>query len=211
MAKKTPLIRYSPHLARKICDLIAEGESLQSISQMDGMPPRRTMRNWLSTYPALERDYEIARRERTDNLVDEAIEIADSVSGCTDNAKVQAARLAIDTRRWLASKLLPERFSEHARVELTGKSGRDLVSPAETDPTKIALVLMQLLNSARGGKDDPSRAVSVPYNPPWKQSALTAPTILPADPVESEPEPEITPAMRREHIRWFNLTHGRNQ
>src|SRR5947207_3921013 len=84
---KPPAVRYSPNLARKICDLIAEGESLKSIAEMADMPARRTVRGWLNTYPDFERRYELARRERTDNLVDEAIAIADAVAGCTDNAR----------------------------------------------------------------------------------------------------------------------------
>jgi Bacteriophage Sf6, terminase small subunit-like len=118
---------YSPKVAERICDLVAEGESLQSISEMPNMPARRTVRSWLAKHPDFERQYEIARRERTDNLVDESVAIADSVTGCTDNAAVQAARLRVDTRKWLASKLLPERFGDKVTTELTGAGGKDLL------------------------------------------------------------------------------------
>src|SRR6202043_834661 len=129
-----------------ICDLIAEGASLGTISKMEGMPARRTVRGWLNAHPEFERQYEIARRERTDNLVEESIEISDSVKDCTDNAAVQAARLRVDTRRWLASKLLPERFGDRQTTELVGVGGKDLI-PAEPDPDKIALSLLSILHA----------------------------------------------------------------
>ena len=138
---------YTAERAKRVCDLVAEGESLRTIGEMRGMPARRTVRGWLNAHPEFEREYEVARRERTDNLVDESIEIADSVSGCTDPTAVQAARLRIDTRRWLASKLLPERFGDHNRVEMTGKDGAPLI-PVETSGPSLALALLAVLHDS---------------------------------------------------------------
>jgi hypothetical protein len=137
---------YTAERAKRVCDLVAEGESLRTIGEMRGMPSRRTVRGWLNAHPEFEREYEVARRERTDNLVDESIEIADSITGCTDPAAVQAARLRIDTRRWLASKLLPERFGDHSRVEMTGAGGKDLIP--EPDGPKLALALLNVLHAS---------------------------------------------------------------
>ena len=138
---------YTAERAKRVCDLVAEGASLRMIGEMQGMPSRRTVRGWLNAHPEFEREYEIARRERTDNLVDESIEIADSVSDCTDPTAVQAARLRIDTRRWLASKLLPERFGDHNRVEMTGKDGAPLI-PQETGGQSLALALLAVLHDS---------------------------------------------------------------
>jgi hypothetical protein len=152
---------YSAERAKRICDLVAEGESLRTISEMRGMPARRTVRGWLNAHPEFEREYEVARRERTDNLVDESIEIADSVSGCTDPTAVQAARLRIDTRRWLASKLLPERFGDHKRVEMTGKAGAPLI-PVETGGPSLALALLAVLH------DSPAARAHAAERPAWQ-------------------------------------------
>jgi hypothetical protein len=140
---------FTPAIARRICDLISGGASLDKISALPGMPSRRTVCRWMEENPDFERQYEIARRQRTDALVDEAIEIADSVRGETENAAVQAARLAVDTRRWLASKLLPERFGDRAAVELTGRDGSPLHPPPEAvDPRRIALALHAIVAGA---------------------------------------------------------------
>jgi len=138
---------YTDTLARRICDLVAEGASLETVGELPDMPSRRLMRGWLEDHPDFERRYEIARRERTDNLVDEAISIADSVRGTDSNAAVGAAKLAVDTRRWLASKLLPERFGD--RLELSGKDGAPLLPAADPEPGKVALAILNLLHAAR--------------------------------------------------------------
>jgi hypothetical protein len=145
MARR-PASTYSDMLARRICDLIAEGSSLETIGELPDMPSRRTMRGWLEDHPDFLTRYEIARRERTDNLVDEAIAIADSVRGTDSNAAVGAAKLAVDTRRWLASKLLPERFGD--QLAITGKGGDPLLTVDPPDSSKIALVILSLLHAA---------------------------------------------------------------
>jgi hypothetical protein len=211
MAKRSS-ISYSPKLAAKICDLIAEGESLRTIGEMDGMPSRRTMRGWLNAHPEFEREYEIARRERTDNLVDEAVEIADSVTGSTDAAEVNAARLQVDTRKWLASKLLPERFGDKVTTEVTGPGGKDLLPEQQLmDNQKIALFLLGIFNNLPGGKNDPARMTAA--LPVTAATTLLSGLSEPAEPVpvriELEPVVE-TEAMRREHRRWTELTGPRN-
>jgi hypothetical protein len=146
---------HSPKLAGRICDLIAEGSSLRLIGEMPAMPSRRTMRGWLETQPEFERGYEIARRQRTDALVDEIVEIADAVKGSDSAAAVNAARLAVDTRRWLAAKLLPLRLGDRSAVELTGKGGKDLF-PEPPDPSKVALALLSILRGAERPQDEPA-------------------------------------------------------
>jgi hypothetical protein len=137
---------YKPELCARICDAISEGASLKTICAAPKMPSRRTVRGWLEQFPEFDRQYELARRERTDNLVDETIEIADSVRGSDSNPAVQAARLAVDTRKWLAAKLLPERFRDKLLAEVTGKDGEPLLKDPP-DPTRLAHALLVLLHA----------------------------------------------------------------
>jgi hypothetical protein len=62
---------------------------------------------------------------------------------------VQAAKLQVDTRRWLASKLLPERFGERAALELTGAGGKDLIPENQTDPARLAAAILHVLREPR--------------------------------------------------------------
>jgi hypothetical protein len=43
---------YSDALAKHICNLVAEGESLETIAKLPGMPARRTTREWIESYMA---------------------------------------------------------------------------------------------------------------------------------------------------------------
>jgi hypothetical protein len=137
---------YKPELCARICDAISEGASLKTICAAPKMPSRRTVRGWLEEHPDFEASYERARRQRTDALVDEIVEIADAVAGSDSPAAVNAARLQVDTRRWLASKLLPERFGDKLQAELTGANGEPLLKDPPT-PERVAHALLCLLHT----------------------------------------------------------------
>jgi hypothetical protein len=64
--------------------------------------------------------YRQAKEDQADWLSDEIIAIADSVRDCTDSAKVNAARLAVDTRKWVAAKLKPKVYGDRVEAALSG-------------------------------------------------------------------------------------------
>lgn len=198
---------YDEAIAAKICDMIAEGLSLDQIAARPGYPPRRTVRDWLSAHPDFEKKYEIARREWTDSLVDQIVEISDSVSGCTDNAQVQAARLACDNRKWIASKLLPTRYGDRVTQELVGANGADLI-PRETDPSRIAMILLGILQRSRQRAADLEEPDDDPVlEPASAPRRLTPPPEVPAhtDAVASIPAKRPPPP----GPRWASDAAGR--
>src|SRR4051812_5457563 len=138
---------FSPEVGEALCTEIAEG----------GLGPKaaceklgiayRTFRSWLARHPEFEKQYDRAMRLRCDAMAEEALEIGDSADG-GNAAAVQKARLQVDTRRWLLSKLLPERFGD--RVELSGPNGRDLMQPEAQVPRLmqvLAVLMPDLPNS----------------------------------------------------------------
>ena len=94
-----------------ILALLADGVSLRKISAMEGMPCRNTLRNWLAESEEAGSDmmsqYMRAKRWGAEDYADEIVEIADSVDPA-DSAAVNKARLQVDTRKWIASKLAPK-------------------------------------------------------------------------------------------------------
>jgi hypothetical protein len=206
---------FTQKLGKRICELISDGASLRSIGEMPNMPSRRTTRTWLGRFPDFEADYERARRHRADNLVDEIIELSDSVRGSDSPAEVNAARLAVTSRQWVATKLLPATYGDRISQEVSGPNGRDLLAPPEMDTQKIALFLLGIFNNLPGGKNDPARmTAALPVTAATTLlSGLSGPP-EPAEPVpvpvEPDPEPVETEAMRREHLRWRSLTGPRN-
>jgi hypothetical protein len=182
---------YSIKLGKRICDMIAEGASLRSIGEMPAMPSRRTMRGWLETHVEFERSYEIARKRRAENLIDEIVELSDSVAGSDSAAAVNAARLAVATRQWVAAKLLPQ-YGDKSRVELSGKDGKELIR----DPPDRSIVALALLSILRGNEPPPD-PVRVAIPPPASPRILLG-QIAPEPPAEPElPELPELPALDR--------------
>jgi hypothetical protein len=112
--------RFSDEISVEICRRLAGGESLRSICRDEAMPHVATVLRWLPEHPEFRDQYARAREAQAELFADELIALADSVQGCTDNATVNAARLAIDTRKWAASKLLPRKYGDKIGVESSG-------------------------------------------------------------------------------------------
>lgn len=101
---------YSEEVAGTICMEIMAGKSLRLVCAMEGMPAASTVYSWLRQYPSFVEQYTHAREVQADILSDEIIEIADSE---TDPNR---ARVMIDTRKWLASKLRPKKYGDRMRL-----------------------------------------------------------------------------------------------
>jgi Bacteriophage Sf6, terminase small subunit-like/Arm DNA-binding domain len=90
-----------------------------------------------------------AREDQADTLADEIITIADSVRECADSAKVNAARLAVDARKWVAAKLKPKVYGERVEAALSGTA---TVQHKFTDEDRAkaleALIARHLVRSA---------------------------------------------------------------
>ena len=120
------MIRYSPDLAREICDRLAKGESLRAICKDDHMPTDMAVRKWvLEDRDGFSSRYAQARDQGLDAMADQVIEIADEEpgttdQGSTDTGRVAANRLRFDARRWYLSKLAPKRYGDRLNVEHSG-------------------------------------------------------------------------------------------
>jgi hypothetical protein len=87
-----------------------------------------------------------------DALAEDLLEIADN-----DDADVNRARLRVDTRKWLMSKIAPKRFGDKRSHELTGANGGpiqtvDLTNLSEDDLSRLEAIFGPLAGAA--GDDD---------------------------------------------------------
>ncbi len=106
----------TPELAGLICKRLAGGESLRSICREEGMPDIVTVWKWRDN-EEFDKQYARAREEQAETLADEIISIADAsmpidTNGKIDSAAVNQARLKIDARKWVASKLKPKTYGD---------------------------------------------------------------------------------------------------
>ena len=91
-----------------VCARIAGGESLRSACKDKDLPDRDTINRWLNADNdgALCGQYARAREEQADFYADEIVTIADT------EPDAAIARVRIDARKWVASKLRPKRYGD---------------------------------------------------------------------------------------------------
>lgn len=93
-------------MTETICERIAAGESLRAICSDVGMPSKKQFLKWMSEDASLSDHYAIARARQADHYADEIVEISDT------EEDPQKARVRIDARKWVASKLQPKRYGD---------------------------------------------------------------------------------------------------
>jgi len=136
---------YSQKIADEICERLAEGESLKVICFDPHMPSESLVRLWAQddaadkagTGAGFSAKYARAREQGYERLAEEILEISDAdctVDGKPDNALVQQARLRVDSRKWLLSKLLPRKYGDRVTQEIVGEDGGALITRIELIP-----------------------------------------------------------------------------
>lgn len=136
---------FSPEIANEICDRLAKGESLKSITgsdRDDWMPSETTVRRWLAGEEEwneeFRRQYAHAREAQADTYFEEIVDIADEP--VTESVEVQRNRLRMDARKWVASKLAPKKYGD--KLALTDGDGK---------PLQPAVVMYELPSNGRDG------------------------------------------------------------
>lgn len=110
---------FDQSVADLICERMQAGESLRSICRDEGMPAESTVRTWaIKNQSGFHAQYTRAREAQMDALAEDIIEIADDKTGDANRARLQ-----VDTRKWLMSKIAPKRFGDRTHHELTGANG----------------------------------------------------------------------------------------
>lgn len=115
MMAKEP-VRFSQELFDTICQRIADGESLRSISLDHDMPTSGTVIRWLAedSDGKLQTQYARAREAQADAIADETLHIADT------EKDTQVARVRIDTRKWYAGKVRPKKYGDRVVNQMVG-------------------------------------------------------------------------------------------
>lgn len=106
MATGRPSI-YTQSLADKICQELSMGKSMRTVCKPASMPNPATIFRWLRTKPEFCNQYEKAKQEAADAMVDDMLDIADDL-----DENPQSRRIRVDTRKWIASKLKPRKYGD---------------------------------------------------------------------------------------------------
>ncbi len=137
---------YNDEIGALICERLCDGESLKSICSEPEMPARSTVFRWLTLNKIFSDMYTKAREVQADALADELLAIADDGRndwmerivdgenlGWKENGEsIRRSALRVDTRKWIASKLKPRKYSERLMNEHTGADGGAIKTESTT-------------------------------------------------------------------------------
>lgn len=128
---------YCEELAALICERVAT--STMGLARLcalhDDLPDKTTVNLWRYRHPEFSTQYAQAKLKQADLLAEEMLDIADDgtndwmesfgeegeVAWKFNGEHVQRSRLRIDTRKFLASKLLPKQYGQHSEEEQKDK------------------------------------------------------------------------------------------
>ena len=121
---------YSEKLVERMLEEIASGRSVISLCrEEDWTPNADTWYRWLYKHEGLSDRYARAKSFQSEREADIILDIADTAS----NQDYQVARLRVDARKWVASKLLPNKYGDKIQIDHSSTDGT-------MKPTVIELV-----------------------------------------------------------------------
>jgi hypothetical protein len=140
--KKQTLSTYTPEIGLAICQLVSTGShGIDEICKNNPeLPTARTIHTWCYKFPEFREQYQQAKRNQADILAEECLKIADN----STNATWGRDRLRIDTRKWLATKLLPKIYGDKVVLEAKNEMNEE---------TKQELIELRLELDAKNKKD----------------------------------------------------------
>ena len=110
--------KYNKATAEKLCLAIAtSSRGLRSICKNPELPSRSTICRWLMENEEFQGLYARAKEFQRHSLDDDIVVIADNC----DRRSVERARLRIDARKWILSKLWPKKYGDRVEVDTGGK------------------------------------------------------------------------------------------
>ena len=148
---------YPPEVEEAIFARLCTGESLRHICSDDDLPHESTVRKWvmLDNPPGIGTRYACARNMGLDSQAEEIIEISDTCregiirkvsekDGVTVEHRdmVDRARLQVDARKWLLSKMRPDKYGD--RLQVAG----DKDAPLEVNVSGLELLNSRLTQIA---------------------------------------------------------------
>ena len=168
-AKKTQTVKrtgrpskYSPEIAKVICEQLSEGIPLRQICrENEGFPAWRTVYDWMGRDPELAASIARARDIGYDAIAEECLQIADTVAfgqkqvmtdegtATTIEDMLGHRKLQIETRLKLLAKFHPTKYGE--KIGVHGVAGQPPVSTEDTGVTRLFELLRNAELKTRAG------------------------------------------------------------
>lgn len=162
---------FTKEMADIICERIANGESLRSICEDEGMPSKSTVFKWLSEEQTFSDQYARAREAQADAIFDDILSIADDgrndwmekknadgeCTGWNENGEaLRRSQLRIEARKWMAGKLKPKKYGD--KLDLNVSGSLETVSEDQLNARISQLLGKAGANGPAGGAGTPEEA-----------------------------------------------------
>ena len=147
---------YTEELADEICLEIASNScGLNRLCEMNPLWPKKTtIYKWLSTHESFAKKYRLAKVAQIAVLMDEVVDISDDsqadfidVEGISrvDAQHIARSKLRVDSRKWLASKLMPSVYGSNPE-ELANEQENEKELKIDTnDPLEAAKIYQEIM------------------------------------------------------------------
>lgn len=145
MPADEPYVAIADEQALEVLELIAEGCTVRTACQKVGVA-KSTFLWWKDRDPSRVDQYARARDACIDHWADETIDIADDGSRdyrmgehgpVVDFDHIARSKLRVDSRKWMASKLKPEKYGE--RVNVSGNLNVSVTKALEEARARAAI------------------------------------------------------------------------
>ena len=135
-----------------IFEAMRNGSSLREVCRSNEWP-LTTVYDWLNREYA--EQYADAQARRADYYFDEMLEIADETP--PDKDAIAAARLRIDTRKWVMSRMNPKKYGEKVDVAMSGGTkvthdGEVKLTPNDMAIQRIDEIISKAIGSGQIGR-----------------------------------------------------------
>ncbi|WP_369986403.1 terminase small subunit protein [Sinorhizobium fredii] len=150
----------------QILEKLSIGKSLREICSVGGMPSESLVRKWVMLDEDFGAQYARAREAGMEALADEILQIADSQEGdilktedgreMVNHDAIQRARLRVDARKWLMSKIAPKKYGDRLDLNHSGSIGA--LSDDALDARVLKLLGKAGTGAAAGGEAEAEEA-----------------------------------------------------
>lgn len=157
-------VQYSEELANEILDTIASAEvGIRKLCAANPhWPTAKTIMAWKRSHSEFGERYARAKQDQIELIIDDVLEISDDRSRdviikqdkdgndyeVCNHEFIQRSRVRIDTRKWLAAKLLPKLYGDKIQIDKNDPS-------TDEDLIRAKLIASQLQGEDNGRSDEP--------------------------------------------------------
>ena len=111
---------YTPELWQRFLEEVSSGRSVRDIcDNVPGMPGKSTTWRWINSDPERAAQYDRAHAAGLELIMEEILDLADDLPEDPSAGQVAKRKLQVNTRQWVASKLLPKKYGDRMDTTMT--------------------------------------------------------------------------------------------